>query len=191
MKGMKMKRIFKSLVVLSLMFFASSCFADANDVNDVIIQNGKITCANPTDSNHAATKEYVDNVVSYCKVGVFYKNMSDADGTQTITGIGFKPRTIIFQGQIDNNPFWCRGVYSNSGVDGIAQKNIVQAYGYDGVAPDPSMTNGMTYAAIFLNVVSGIQQAYVSATSDDGFTLTWSKYASPTGRMCVIYIAYR
>jgi hypothetical protein len=37
-----MKRILKSLAVVSLMFFASNCLADANDVNDVIIQQGNV-----------------------------------------------------------------------------------------------------------------------------------------------------
>jgi hypothetical protein len=59
-----MKRILKSLALVSVVLFASNCFADANDVNDVIIQQGNITCASPINNNHAATKVYVDNAAS-------------------------------------------------------------------------------------------------------------------------------
>ena len=31
-----------------------------------------------------------------CKVGTFTKNMADASGNQSYTGIGFKPAAVIF-----------------------------------------------------------------------------------------------
>jgi hypothetical protein len=60
LKEIKMRTILKNLGIISIVFFTSICFADANDV---IIQQGNITCANPIDSNHAATKEYVDSAI--------------------------------------------------------------------------------------------------------------------------------
>lgn len=40
-----MKKILNSLVLASFVFFTSNCFADANDVNDVIIQQGSVDAA--------------------------------------------------------------------------------------------------------------------------------------------------
>lgn len=89
MKGMKMKNLVKCLMIAAIMTFSTNCFADANDVNDVIIQNGNVTCASPTDSNHAATKEYVDDqITAHPQVGfgswTTQATLASPGGTETI-----------------------------------------------------------------------------------------------------------
>jgi hypothetical protein len=61
LKGIKMRNILKSLGIILIIFLTSNCLADSNEV---VIQQGNITCANPIDSNHAATKEYVDSAIA-------------------------------------------------------------------------------------------------------------------------------
>jgi hypothetical protein len=115
------------------------------------------------------------------KIGTFARTLSDADGTQAISGIGFKPSHVIFLGAIDDSKTYSIGfddgtsrlaVYSND-------YNIADTWGA-----------GTTISIELINV-SGESHATITTLGSDGFTLTWVKSGSSTGVAELHYIAFR
>lgn len=134
-----------------------------------------------TYDDSAATHKKVkpSNLVKF-KWGSTTYDLTTASGDQAVTGVGFKPRLLIFIAGINNTTQMSVG-----GTDGTSQgytndRNSVGAGTY-GLA-----TNG----CIQFNQGSGTTQTAVIASMDtDGFTLTWTKAGSPTGTGIINYIA--
>src|SRR6266705_1002714 len=105
--------------------------------------------------------------------------LSLATGSQIITGVGFKPRLILFQ----------NGIVGGSGYASIGQANEAHFAG----SPDTYIEFGLQpVLSLFYyqpGGVSGIQRddntsnnyAWYQVTSfdDDGFTLLWTKFGTP------------
>lgn len=115
------------------------------------------------------------------EVGSFTRDLS-LTTTQEVTGVGFRPSAIIFFGGISSDRVFGIGVYD--GTDGKAIH-----------ADDFATTDTwaiITTVAFRLPTSAGNEASISSATFDsDGFTLTWTKVASPTGTATINYMAYR
>lgn len=121
----------------------------------------------------------------------FTHDLSLATGPQIITGVGFKPRLILFQ----------NGIVGGSGYASIGQANEEHFTG----VPDTYIEFGLATAlSLFYfqpSGVSGIQRdsassndyAWYQVTSfdDDGFTLLWTKFGAPTLTASVVAICFR
>lgn len=142
----------------------------------------KITdLATATASTDATNKAYVD-AQSKFKVGTFTRDVSDASGTQEITGVGFEPKAFTFFACVDstNNVSW--------GLDDTSSKFVV--LDFNDSAPGIYNTNSVSSIYMYFGV--GIAyEGYVSATSSDGFTITWTKTGLPTGTLLIRYKADR
>ena len=117
--------------------------------------------------------------------------LSLATGSQIITGVGFKPRLILFQ----------NGIVGGSGYASIGQANEKHFAG----APDTYIEFGFQpVLSLFYyqpGGVSGIQRddatsnnyAWYQVTSfdDDGFTLLWTKFGTPTSTVSVVANCFR
>lgn len=104
---------------------------------------------------------------------------SGASGAQTITGVGFTPKCIIFHssGVVGGARSVGSGSWtSNTGVNssnGISVNGVTSASGPG--TPSISVAGGDT-------VSGNYQEGFVSATSDDGFTISWTQIGA--GSVC-------
>jgi len=115
--------------------------------------------------------------------GQFSRDTSAAGADVAYTGVGFKPKGIIFM------------ALQNSADEmsiGFDTKVALSAM-YDGNALSANVwANAGTTISIYpLEGSSTVQSAIVKTFDADGFTLTWTKTGSPTGTALVNYIAFR
>lgn len=134
--------------------------------NDLSGNTGVVT--NATDAGYTNNR---------FKVGTFTHDIS-VEGTQAVTGIGFKPTTVLFLALVDATSLMSVGVDDGSGSHAI-QDNTAGNYGY---------SNGRS---IFVSNGSSNSRASVLSFDSDGFTITWLKSGTPTGTATVIYLAFR
>ena len=112
------------------------------------------------------------------KVGSFTKNVADAAGDVAYTGVGFKPSAIIFLAYATHS--------ISIGIDDGTTHGLVGG-----------MANPMApYIGAFafeLHVVDGTDntKAIVKTMDADGFTITYTKVATPTGTFTIYYLALR
>lgn len=117
------------------------------------------------------------------KIGAFTRDMTLASGSQSITGLGFKPRAVIFfagdpSSAADNAVI---GFDDGSNPSGLVNLNAISAGRW--FAPAVS---------IYLLQGGGTSQtASISSLDSDGFTLGWTKTGAPTGTMTIRYLAIR
>jgi hypothetical protein len=107
-------------------------------------------------------------ILPSAKVVLFSRDTTVASGTQAITGVGFRPSSVIFLAHQD-------GVDEASwGVD-------------DGVTPRSFGDNVGTYQSqgsfSLADIESGanVYVGRVTSFDVDGFTVTWTKQNTPTG----------
>ena len=118
------------------------------------------------------------------KVVQFTRDLSLATGTQIITGIGFKPRMILFQNIIFGGSSWMA-----TGMCSSPQNQFCLEIGIEAIKQ------------VYIESTNcGIQRApnspnfsiMVLASFDpDGFTLIWEKINSPVGIGSIIAICFR
>jgi len=108
------------------------------------------------------------NVVSFTRL------LSTASGTQAITGVGFRPRSIQIVANVINTSQICIGMSIAGGLEGcIRDRNssVGGAGTYDNIAN-----------LIWIGLDNtNYNRATVTSFDDDGFTLTWTKFVTPTG----------
>ena len=121
------------------------------------------------------------------KLGTFTRDISTADGTQAVTGVGFQPTHLIFHANINN----IAGGFSVGFDDGTTRRGS----GIDGnTAYTFSDGSSTTDISILCRDVAGSTGASyegsVTTLGADGFTVTWNKIGSPTGSLVVYYMAF-
>lgn len=116
-------------------------------------------------------------VVPY-KVGSFTRNLTTASGNVGYTGVGFKPSAVIFFTLLSTLSL-CVGLDNGT--------NVVCLMPYSGGSLYGSQTESI-YATP--GAGSG-QTAKITTLDSDGFTLAWTKIASPTGTADITYLALR
>ena len=120
-------------------------------------------------------------------LGTFTRDISTADGTQAVTGVGFQPTHIIFHANINN----IAGGFSVGFDDGTTRRGS----GIDGnTAYTFSDGSSTTDISILCRDVAGSTGASyegsVTTLGADGFTITWNKIGSPTGSLVIYYMAF-
>ncbi len=120
------------------------------------------------------------SVANRMKVGSTSHDIS-VTGTQAITGVGFQPGVVIILASV------AASALVSIGIDN-ATTHLCVANAYSYIA-------GLWYPQNFVIylIVDGTTdaRAIVSSMDADGFTLTWTKEASPTGTATVAYLALR
>ena len=115
------------------------------------------------------------------QVGSFTRDTSIASGTQSITGIGFTPKAVIFMGvqNASREASW--------GFDISSAQSVL--------ADDPSSAGTYTQSdgySIFDYETPNVEYGgEISSLDSDGFTITWTRVGTPTGTYNVKYIAFR
>ena len=127
-------------------------------------------------TNWVATSP-VDRVV----VGSFTRDISIASSTQAVTGVGFLPSSIHFYANVNSNAAMSVGF-----TDGVTDALIDNDHNQN-AEWFVNRTN-----AIFLSMGAGNEyRGNVQSLDADGFTIDWTKFASPTGTATIKFIAYR
>lgn len=142
---------------------------DANVVAGALTFNDNLTMA--------ATKG-IDGGLRF-KVGSFTRDIAIADGTQAITGVGFKPSAVIFLAGKSTTTFMSVGF-----DDGTSCGRIFDYTGGN------YYTDNVYSVGLFVS--GGVDSnAKIVSLDADGFTLTWLKEGAPTGIVTVNYLAFR
>lgn len=114
------------------------------------------------------------------KVGSFSKNMADASTSTGYTGVGFKPKAIIFLAVVDGSTKYSFG-YS----DGTSN------FGYGGYGDSTILASNGASAITIRNSAGNSTGGVVASFDADGFTITYTKSGSPTGTADIYYMAFR
>lgn len=120
-------------------------------------------------------------ITSRFYVGFTTYDLSTASGTQAITGVGFKPKAVIFLAVINNTTQWSLGFddgNTSRGIGGIGSGTNIQD------------NNGSDALHIRVDG-SNHQSGYITTFGSDGFTITWTRIGSPTGTVQIKYLAFR
>ena len=148
--------------------------------------------ANQSSSWSTAMKEYVD--VGHSSTGAhslgelsafasitFTRDMAAANGEVAHTGVGFKPRQVVFFSSVADK---------STGSWGVSDGTISKATFQDNSGV---MRKTEVKSIVLLTVAehSYSQQAYLRVLGADGFTLTWSKTGSPTGTATIIALCLK
>lgn len=118
----------------------------------------------------------VNNLPAF-KVGSFTRDLSIATGNQSVIGVGFKPRSVIFL----------------SLVNGTTQMSLGLDDDATSLCIFNDSANWVNAAASVYIYTSAIAQYSGTILSFDntGFTISWVKTGSPTGTVQVNYLALR
>jgi hypothetical protein len=113
------------------------------------------------------------------KLGSFTRDVSAASGTQSITGVGFKPSHVIFMVGINT-------LSSFVGVDNGTIRAYAGVYG-------PTQVVGETASLLLLDATAANGQSGLITTLDaDGFTISWTKLGAMGASLKTIsYLAWR
>ena len=114
--------------------------------------------------------------------GSFTKNIGNTTAS-VITGIGFKPRVVIFWGLIPLTKGMCMGFFEDGSGQGggVASYNDVAGFFGNSGGPLVFWQGG---ANQFIENNSQTVQT-------DGFTLGWSRSGSPVGTATIYYLALK
>lgn len=152
--------------------------------------SGVITIVEPDDTEIIAiNNETFLPLVPYVqqKIVQFTHVLSLATGPQIITGVGFKPRMILFQ----------NGIVGGSGYASIGQANAdnFTTYIEFGLQPvlslfyfQPSLYSGIQRDD---NTSNNYAVYQVTSFDPDGFTLLWTKLGTPVATVSVVAICFR
>jgi len=113
------------------------------------------------------------------KVGSFTRDTATATGTQSVTGVGFSPKTLIFLALQISSKEVSWGVDSLSAVGVIDIEHTTFEYATD------------VYSIIDSEASSTRYLGKIQSLDSDGFTIAWTKEGSPTGTLTVYYLALR
>lgn len=111
-------------------------------------------------------------------IGNFTRDMTAASGSQSYTGIGFRPKAVILIGTLASGDF-------SIGFSQQTAQGQSMVYG-----TTPSYDNAGQTIWLTSDQVNA-QYASVGSLDRDGFTLSWTKTASPTGTGEISYMAFR
>ncbi len=119
------------------------------------------------------------------KVGTFDRDTTLASGTQSVTGIGFKPKTILFFANEANTGEASFG-FSSEPVTGGSTANVSVNCR---TATSPGTFNSNAASIFSFQSSSDYYQGSLSSIDNDGFTISWTKTGATTGTLSVAYLA--
>jgi len=113
--------------------------------------------------------------------GSFTRDMTAASGSVAYTGVGFEPAAIWFWAKVGDQAGYMSWGFSDGASGGISLSD------FDQHSDDMFVRSG---SQIYMQGTTGNNHhAAVASLDSDGFTLTWTKYGSPTGTATTDYIA--
>ena len=116
-------------------------------------------------------------------VGNFTRDQATASGTQIVTGVGFKPKLVLFyavEPNVDSEASW--------GLDDTGSNRFVVLDRNNSNANDWSTTS--SYSIYILETSGNEYLGAISNKNDDGFTVTWTRNGTPTGTTTINYVAW-
>lgn len=123
------------------------------------------------------------NVGQFAQSGVVQSFTRDVSltGNQSITGVGFRPRSLIVMGGVNGAAGRASWGMAGGGGSGVMRWN-------NGITAD----SFFTATSILISIIadgSNFSQASLVSFDDDGFTINWTKTGSPTGAATFIFMA--
>lgn len=136
-----------------------------------------------TDTAIYATKFYYGTLSN--KVGSFSRDTTVATGTQAVTGVGFRPRVVLFFAAQSNT-----GEASFGFADQVIGATTLSNSNVNSRTATSAGTFETNASAIFaFQGGSDYYEGLLSSLDTDGFTISWVKTGSPTGTLDVTYVA--
>ncbi|HUV84167.1 MAG TPA: hypothetical protein VMV86_00575 [Methanosarcinales archaeon] len=132
-----------------------------------------------TQDIHEKMDEIDANILLKSKVIIETRNMAADSGDVSYTGIGFQPTSIQVVVSITGTLTLCVGL-----VDSSKTGACVSQYAANTLNPVAN------FVAIYVDG-SNKQTAIIKSFDANGFTLTWTKTASPTGTATLIFLCFR
>ena len=113
-------------------------------------------------------------------VGSFTRDTETASGDQSITGVGFTPKALLFIGGQNQSSEVAWGLADASTEYGLAdrQGNVADTYG-----------TSTSRWGTFIQTGSLEYQGVVKTMDSDGFTITWTRSGTPSGTLTIGYLA--
>lgn len=115
------------------------------------------------------------------KAGSFTRDLTTASGSQSVTGVGFKPAAILAVGGIAGG-----GGSTGATVGFYVPTSHIALEVLFSVGTNLISTSSL---AIIRTATGDLQSCTVSSLDDDGFTVSWTKTGTPTGTGTVGYLA--
>lgn len=117
------------------------------------------------------------------KIGTFTRDTSLATGTQSITGVGFKPRLVFF----------LFGSSSGGNSGSVGFDNVTNAGSLSNANSVTAGTWAVNASSSIIDTV-GVGVTYtgnIQSMDSDGFTISWVKTGAPSGTLTGVYCALR
>jgi len=115
-------------------------------------------------------------------VGSFDRDLTLAAGAQAVTGLGFRPSSVIFFVGFGGTAAACIGAST------LAFDRVIMNV-HDESA---NQWSGSAAQSIFLTTGVGIESRANLTTFDiDGFTVAWTKGGAPSGTVTCMFIAFK
>lgn len=111
-------------------------------------------------------------------MGTFTRDATSSSADISYDGVGFKPSVVLFINGVSGSTNW------SVGFDNASSHYCIAGLSSGTVSPDTSYS-------ISINDGTNKQRGIIKTMDSDGFTITWTKTASPTGTMYVMYLAFR
>ena len=115
-------------------------------------------------------------------MGSFTRDLTVADGTQGITGIGFRPSYVHFIAGINVNAAVSFGF--DNGVTGQLMANY-----HNNTANTFTRNSTRSIRAVVSNPDD--YDGFISSMDIDGFTITWDRVNAPSGSLVTLFMAVK
>lgn len=120
-------------------------------------------------------------------VGIITRDMTTASGTQTVTGLGFSPKSIVLlSAQDTSTDKFSIGVHGRVATSGGSTKAGLYRY-----AADNGYGLTSNHSVLAYESASDYYEGTVTSLDADGFTITWTKNGSPSGTLNIAYLAFK
>lgn len=140
----------------------------------VNVPSGNVTATNVQSAINA-----LGSLLAAPKAGAFTRDISLA-GSQSVTGVGFKPRAILFLMNKNATYVAGMGIAGGAGTGGTLFDNSVNIAGTYATAGNP----------LYIRDSGGNYLGDITSYDSDGFTISWTKQGSPTGTVDIYYLAF-
>ena len=125
----------------------------------------------------------INSISADYKVDSFTRDVTTASGNQSITGLGFTPKAVIFLSAIPNTKFMSVGCWGRLSSGCFLDNGATTA--------DTYTTNNGSFIFLRQSIVPDDAIGAPGTLDEDGFTIAWTKVGSPTGTAAITYLALR
>jgi hypothetical protein len=152
-------------------------------VNGAACVGGELVAGIPALITYDGTQFALVNTSSFAS-GIFTRDMTTATGSQAVTGVGFRPRLILFLAAEGSTS------QASIGFD-LAGSSRASISNRNASAADVWARSGTSYSIYAEQGSGNVYAGGVTSFDADGFTVSWVKSGSPTGTLGVDYLAMR